>query len=503
MSKDLNYANWLYFIGTKENSTQTFIYGLSIPTKCPIEYSLNIEDKGSIKPGTHLYLFRSVKRIKEIIIDNNIDLAKIYSDDKYILPNRQFLNFINQQHFIQKHDSCIVKHDIQSPIESLVNLNCYYSKEFFETELSTQEIFNLLQKLAKETNQDFYGNYSRRIGCYEILETQPWSESMCPFYIEYDKEEKQYSFVKEDDFNEDLMVSFKRYYSKDEKVFDKLIFIPKEQQKVSLNSSFDDDLGFEYSVYNINGELLNEDYVIFLKTISIKNFINMGTRTIKDKFSKRDDKLKSIPLSNEMISVVTSPDIDKEIYSLKEFHENLLSLINENKISEKEGKWFIKSENLLSDIVDYLNSLHTQNSEIIIIDPYADDDTVHLAIRLKTSKIKIISSCKSLPKQALINNTERIKLIKGQLNNMNYNTDTIKYHFINKIFHDRFIMFKKGKEIEIYCLPNSLNAMLKNDDFLTLRLNGKVKQQALLHINQLNSLCNDKNLLENLKNDID
>jgi len=40
---------------------------------------------------------------------------------------------------------------------------------------------------------------------------------MCPFYIEYDKEEKQYYFIKENDFDEDLMVSFKRYYSKDEK----------------------------------------------------------------------------------------------------------------------------------------------------------------------------------------------------------------------------------------------------------------------------------------------
>ena len=64
-------------------------------------------------------------------------------------------------------------------------------------------------------------------------------------------------------------------------------------------------------------------------------------------------------------------------------------------------------------------------------------------------------------------------------------------------------MFKTDKHLEVYCLPNSLNAMLKNDDFLVLRLNGNVKIQAVSHINQLNSLCNDKNLLENLKNDTD
>ena len=58
MLKNLNYANWLYFIGTKENPTQIFVYGLSVPTNCPIEYSLNMEDKGAIKAGKHLYLFR-------------------------------------------------------------------------------------------------------------------------------------------------------------------------------------------------------------------------------------------------------------------------------------------------------------------------------------------------------------------------------------------------------------------------------------------------------------
>ena len=185
---------------------------------------------------------------------------------------------------------------------------------------------------------------------------------------------------------------------------------------------------------------------------------------------------------------------------MQDAHKNLLNIITENQVSEKEGQW---SKNLLSDIVNYLNSLHTQTSEIIIIDPYADDDTLHLAIRLKTSKIKIISSSKSLPKQNLFNNITRIKFLKKQLNDANFYTDNIKYHFINKNFHDRFIMFKTDKHLEVYCLPNSLNAMLKNDDFLVLRLNGNVKFQAVSHINQLNSLCNDKNLLENLKDDTD
>lgn len=503
MLKNLNYANWLYFIGTKENPTQIFVYGLSVPTQCPIEYSLNMEDKGAIKAGTHLYLFRSVKRLNTIFVDNNIDLEKIYSNDKHKLPCREILNIINKQHFIQKSESCPVKHGMQSPINSLVNINCFYSTEFFEKNFNNQQIIEILKKLSEDTNQNFYGIYARRIGCYEIVEAQSWAEKSCPFYIEYNKEEKQYYFIKQNEFIEDLHVLFRRYYSKDEKVFEKLIFIPKEQLKFSLNTTSDDDLGFEYAVYNMDGELLHEDYAIFLKKLSFISTINGGFRKIKDKFSNIDNKLETLSLNSERISVIKSPDIDEKISFLQDAHKNLLNIITENQVSEKEGQWFQKSKNLLSDIVNYLNSLHTQTSEIIIIDPYADDDTLHLAIRLKTSKIKIISSSKSLPKQNLFNNITRIKFLKKQLNDANFYTDNIKYHFINKNFHDRFIMFKTDKHLEVYCLPNSLNAMLKNDDFLVLRLNGNVKFQAVSHINQLNSLCNDKNLLENLKDDTD
>ena len=153
MLKNLNYANWLYFIGTKENPTQIFVYGLSVPTNCPIEYSLNMEDKGAIKAGTHLYLFRSVKRLDAVLVDNNINLEKIYSDDKHKLPCREILNIITKQHFIQKSESCPVKHGIQSPINSLVNINCFYSTEFFERKFNNEQIIKILQRLSEDLQQ--------------------------------------------------------------------------------------------------------------------------------------------------------------------------------------------------------------------------------------------------------------------------------------------------------------------------------------------------------------
>jgi hypothetical protein len=503
MTKKNICANWLYFIGTKQNPVENFVYGLSVPTKCPKEYSLNIEDKGAIEDGKHLYLFRSVKNITDYIENDNINLSIFYNNERHDIPNRKDLQFIQTKEFIQKYETCPVKHGLQSPINSLVNLTCYYTKKLFEANLSNETIINLLKKLAEDTSQNFYGDYARRIGCFEIVKTKPWAETNCPFYIEYNKEDKQYFFIKSIDFNEDLRVLFKCYYSTEEKVYEKLVFIPKDNHKFLLNDSFDDDLGFEYSVYNMDGDLLHEDYAIFLKRLTFNSTISGGSIKINDKFSQKDNNLSKISRNSEFASVVKNPNINAGIEYLNDNYDNLLNLIKEDTISEKEGRWFIKSNDLLSDIVNYLNSLHTQSSNIIIIDPYADDDTLHLSIRLKTSNIKVISSNKAIPSKDLINTRNKIEKIKKQLHYSECSADAVKYYFINKMFHDRFIIFKTGDIIEVYCLPNSLNTMLKNDDFLILRLNGKVKLQAISHINNLNSLCKEENLLENLKNDTD
>lgn len=492
MSGMEKHANWLYFIGTKQNPTETFVYGLSLSTKCDIEYSLNMEDKGSIEPGKHLYLFRSVKIVSAFIENDNIDLTKFYSDEKHALPNRQFIDFVQSKQFIQKHESCSLEQEVESPIHSLVNMTSYYTKEFFELNLDAETQINLLKKLSEDSNQPFYGNYAKRIGCLEIAETQKWAEKNLPFYIDYDKDKKQYSFVKTGDFDEDVHLVFKHYHSMKEKAYERLVFIPQGSSNVPLDTIVDDDWGYKYSIYNKNGDLLHEDCSVFIKQISLNGLMLGSSIKIQDKFSKRDQNLGEISTSSEFNTVVKNRDIDKEIEYLNTCHDTLSKLVDDNKVSDKEGRWFDKSEDLIGDIINHLNSLHRQSSQIIIADPWADEDMPLLAIRLKTSNIKIISTKKA--------NINKIKKIKEQLQNIGGRT---QYHFINKEFHDRFIMFKTGDETEVYCLPNSINAMLKNDDFLILRLNGKVKLQAISHINQLHGLCNDGNLLENLKDAAD
>lgn len=495
-----NNANWLYFVGSKKNPIETFIYGLSVPTKCPIEYSLNIKDLGSVIEGKHLYLFRSVKNINNLPqTDNSINLDFFYSDTKYNLPNNKVISFIKKTSTIQKSESCITKEGLQSPIGSLAIVNSFYTTEFFDANFNNNTKINILKKLSDSTNQNFYGDYCIRIGCLEIIQPQEWSETNCPFHIEYNKVDNQYLFVKSNDYNKDLNVVFKRYISENEKVYEKLIHIPKEQELFVLNDSSDDDYGYEYSVYDSNGTLIHDDCVYFVRQI-VGNITALGnSQKVIDKYSSIDKNLTKITSSTTSSFIVNANNVNKTIEELNNNYKQLKQLIKNENISEKEGMWFPPSDDKLSKIINYINHLHSQKTKITIVDPYADDEILNLAIRLNTMSIKIIASKKALPKASLLENSNKILQLKNQYNNVGFGINKISYYFINKDFHDRFILFDNNDEKNVYCFPNSLNAMTKNCDYLIIKLNGKVKQECLNHINQLNSLCNEDNLLENLK----
>ena len=108
------YATWLYFVGTKKDPTKFFIYGLSIPTKCPIEYSLKQEDLGSITDGLRLYVFRAVKQIAIPIPPDVIDLSLFYDTLEYHI--KHILTPLYCEKFIQKKESCHFDKEIENVI---------------------------------------------------------------------------------------------------------------------------------------------------------------------------------------------------------------------------------------------------------------------------------------------------------------------------------------------------------------------------------------------------
>ena len=484
-------ANWLYFLGTKKNKTETFVYGLSLPTEAKKERTFRGDKKGFIAKGKDLYLFKSIKNVIDFNNDNKLYFPKFYSHPDFSI--RAEIEFFDFKKFVQPYYSCFVKEEVQSPINSLVNITSYYTKEIFDAKLDDDTKINLLKKLQDDTNQAFYGNYLR-IGCFEIGETFQWAEHNLPFGIKYDANKDQYYIYKDENYKENISVVLKGYSSYFEKTYEKLLYLDKGEQQKYFDCKRLDNWNYRYSVYSEDGCLLHEDLVILCKKISIGISSIGGQTIIDDEYSTRDSSLIVSSESSNITSVgVKVPDANEEITFIKDNLDALKELIKFDQVSEEEGRWFNKSQDLLSDIVKYINLLCIKAEQIIFIDPYADSDLICLSRRLNVQNIKIIS-CKTSNQDI---NTIKKRIEKQKL------TYPPKYHFIKKEFHDRFIAFDVADEREVYCMPNSINAILKNDDFLMLRLNGKVKLQAIKHIRYLESKCNDSNLLKNIKSEDD
>lgn len=257
-------------------------------------------------------------------------------------------------------------------------------------------------------------------------------------------------------------------------------------------------INYKCSVYNQFGEILDEDCVSYIRSVNINISTISGTRKIKDAFSERDPELSKIPCNISQSFTIQNPNLETKKKELEDFYTYLERSIKEDSISEQEGFWFKRGQHKLSDIIKYLTTQFPNPDEIIIIDPYADIDTISLSIRLPANKIIVIANNKALSNKE---NVQKIKLVKKRIKEASGISDKSTYYYINKEFHDRFIIFKKENIIEVYCFPNSINAILKNDDFLILRLRGKVKEEAIQHMNNLISLCGPNNTLESINNE--
>ena len=181
-SKILGRANWLYFLGTKSNKYEHFIYGISLPTSNVNRYNLN-NRLGKIG-NKRFYVFESI--IDDIDIpnlkNNSIDLHLYHKDVKETIP------IVHKNKYIQSYEPEHIR--IASPIGQTVYVNSYYSNTFYNIdngmfleEENREILLALLAELDKDSNQNFIENYLQRLGCFEYIDAMPWAETAAPFSI--------------------------------------------------------------------------------------------------------------------------------------------------------------------------------------------------------------------------------------------------------------------------------------------------------------------------------
>ena len=167
-------ANWLYFLGTKSNECELFVYGISLPTSSGFCFN-HKHDLGKIG-NKRLYAFESVTNDINIPdISNNVVQLNIYHKD---LNKDVFIVYKNK--YIQSNEPDDVR--IESPIGQTVYVNSYYSLEFYNfnngmflKEENKELLLLILSKMEQDSGQHFNESYFQRLGCFEYIEAMPWA----------------------------------------------------------------------------------------------------------------------------------------------------------------------------------------------------------------------------------------------------------------------------------------------------------------------------------------
>ena len=490
----LKRANFLYFLGTKDNQTEIFVYGLSIPTMSKEAYSLNIEKIKNV--GTKfLYRFRAVTEIDDDCIkDQSINL-NLFSDK---IVNRH-LNYFYKRKYLQGSDPCKLEKMMPSPILSCCEIDCYFSDEFLLANLPDSDVLEILKLLKQTSNVPFYGIYFNRLGCFDFAYAYEWSEKEPPFQIKV-KKNKLY-FYKDKSISSDVILSLKMLASSTEKSLDKLFFIESDDEWTEILHDYDDDIGYEYSVYTKDGKLLHNENIVWInnKGFTLTTVIENKKVILNDNYSKKDSNANIVVLKSISKSTTFSPNVNHKLINFNKYMENVSNLISHDKKNEFAGQWFSKSKNhTISDVINYLNRIisYCNAKEIIIIDPYLDEDIINLCARINCSiDISVISSKKCILEDSL----DKVRRSKEIIENLGLPASKLKYFILSRKFHDRFIMLKNSSnKIYLYCLPNSVNAILKKNDFLFIRLEGKLFLEGVAYVNSLMAECKTSSLLENM-----
>lgn len=486
-------ANWLYFLGDKSNKEELFLYGLSLPTSFPEERNSKPKKIGENINGKHIHRYESIneKGIDDIQIEDNmrIKLNEINS----MLNNN--IEFIHQKQVTQV--SRDYNYDIpESPIHSIVKMNIFYTDNFHAYESgkylkgeNISELKDILKILEDDTGQSFSSAYSKRLGCFEYGSVMPWAESITPFDI--NKNQKYYCF-KRSRYDEDMFVHLSVYSNSKEIILDELKLLPQGVKEVNFDQKLKDTSEFEYWVFNKEGELLHRNRFHWILGCNVCFNVPTGTIDIVDETSRRDSKTKNVTIHNPISSMEISSSKDEVDERIRSRESIIYGLVKKH--SMDKGRWFIRTDDSISEIIKYLNDLTREsNTELLIVDPFFSKESLGPLLRMENSTIKInIISCWGKSKKTDWKNEVVKTLIK--LKDFGLPASYLTWHDLKeRLFHDRFIKIKNNTEVKIFMLSNSINSLLKSYDFCLVLLEGHIRKNALLYIDTLE--CKDEDIV--------
>jgi hypothetical protein len=504
-----NRANWLYFLlGDKKLKEAFFLYGVSVPT--------HHEKKEEKKPKKIKFANKEIHCWHSV---NGLDFSKE-------ITHFESIHSIVKNHKIEVSARKSVVHfsidvDQKNPeslFRSPVDVDVYYIDEimkykdgfYFKPE-GIEELAKILEILQKETGQSFKGAYSKRLGTFEYMVNKPWSENeVTPFtvYIEPkgQKVPHRYFFRRSGEFlTEELLIHLVVYDDEKEVLFDQLKIIKSGEEKIFFEHQIhNNDSGYEYWIFDRDGKLLDRDKMFFLKSISFGLNILGSQYNISQENLSKSSSLKggNVGIINHISNIKVDLKSQNELERVSDRAKVLYQSITEyfSGSNQINCRWFNKVDNQ-EDLKKYLNQItHFEKCEACIIDPYFsfDSDSKEFSTDylffLKNSNLnlKVISCFPGNSKK----HAEKIKSFQD----FDIPLSRMMWHNLKHgKFHDRFI-YVKGKidsneKEDVYMLSNSFNNILKDYNICVARLDGEAKTQAIKHVRELQSECNDNNLI--------
>ncbi len=494
-------ANWLYFLGTKKNKQELFVYGLSLKTKSSHIYSIE-HRLGKVGEKT-LYLFESVSE--------DIQLAEINTD---IINLNQFHSKITQKLDIEHSNKYIQNYDIDSdiptsPIDQTVYMTVFYTSLFYEykdgiylKESSKPQLSELLTLLQKNNGQNFKDAYFKRLGCFEFGEVMPWSETSIPFSISNAKTiPNTYKITREEKYkNEEFTVHLIVITVDGNVLLDEIKTFDNGQIDLMFDTKVINDAGFEYSVFDKQGKVIYKDKGYWMLGLSMQMNIANNTVNIKKVESGKEKNITVTSYSPTTPIEIRYPD-NKSVQKT-ESNIRIIKSICKSDIVQPVQKWFDKNENSVEDVMKYLNKYFKGlTNSITFIDPFFSVEALWALSQINNTNtsINVISCWENTDPDTGITTTksENIKKVKDfvdKISETNLPVGKLTWHNLGSAnFHDRYILILNDNKERVFSIPNSLNNLLKKYNFTVLELTGYTKENALKYLHELIGKCNESN----------
>ncbi|MEI0564391.1 hypothetical protein [Brachyspira pulli] len=358
---------------------------------------------------------------------------------------------------------------LNKPKDSYSFISLHKFKKLFinDYDFGNIDMSNIVEKLKKYAAPFFYNN-SIPIGSFYIMKNNILFYNP-PFKVNVDI----YSSEVNLSFDDSVVSNTARliiYSNNDEIIFDSIINIDSLEKDITMSML---PTGYSLEIFYETGESIYYENYHLLLEIDLKMHIMQNMLTISDILSKKNKDLKKISLRDDPIHSKISYINKINNTKLKDYiiYNQYIEdkFINERsdyiKLNGIESYWFEKISS--TECINKIIELVKESDEAVFIDPYFDafDDLNDKNTNMNSTQNMMVLINRLVGNITIITTSNNSNYLSSQLSNIwklfkLTNTNIILKTINNVKMHDRYLLLKKGNNVLLYSITNSINSVM-------------------------------------------